>query len=97
VTLEHLPVVAFESQAGERREAWEAMVAPVPAQLAVAVLVLRERRVGGGVAVIGRQDPHLVARRPQVLDGPAPDELVPAEVMGWVQVPDAQDPHRERA
>ena len=91
------PVVALEPQPRAQAEARELVVAPVPAQLAVAVRILGHGRIRGGVAVVGREDPDLVAGVAQLLDGPAPDELVPAEVVGRVQVPDAQDPHRPRA
>jgi hypothetical protein len=53
-------------------------------------------RLGGSDVEVGGDHVDLVAVTLEVTHRGAPDQLVPAEVMGRIHVSDGEDPHRER-
>ena len=52
-----------------------------------------DRRVGAGLVPVGGQHPHLVSVLAQAGHRRAPHELVPAQVVGRIQVPHGEDAH----
>src|SRR4051812_20917666 len=92
MAVEAARVVQLESQPLVGPQPRPAVIAPVPAQLAVNALVVITR--GARPPEIACQDVHGVPAGRRLAHRRLPDQLVPAEVMGWVHVPDREDPHR---
>jgi len=90
--VERRGVVALQPQALGRRQAREAMVAPVPAQLATHIGILGQSR-GLGVAEVGGQHADRVAGVAHVRRGRPAHQLVAAEVVRWVHVRDEEGAH----
>jgi hypothetical protein len=95
VSGEHVAVVTFEREPLARRHARKLVVMPVPAQLAVHVVV-PFLLVYTLAAVVGGEHPDLVPGLALAHRGATPDELLAAQVVGWVHAADGQDAH-ERA
>ena len=88
---QHARVVPFDPDPLEPGQAWELVVAEVPAQFAA-----HEGVVGLGAvrAQVRGEDTYAMSVPLEVVHRGAPDELVAAEMVRRVHVPDGQNPHR---
>jgi hypothetical protein len=92
VTFEYLGVATFERDPVSHAEPWPLVISPVPAQLAMDVL-LRIALRPIVTTEISRKHAHRVPAVSKVANRVPPDELVATEVMRRIHVADREDPH----